>query len=139
MKVKIEAVCMVPCMFVKLETSYIICHLFNYWIQCNGGTELWWFINKKLLKYHCERDCCILCCSKGIGEFSFILHMYLCIILLLRYLASLYIFQSLFHISHKIFRLYLIFTVRFYGLCLMLIYILVCRVFLVGHVCLLVL
>ena len=29
-KVKIEAVCMVPCMFVKLETSYIICHLFNY-------------------------------------------------------------------------------------------------------------
>ena len=65
-KVKIEVVCLVPCMFVKLETSYIICHLCNYWVQCNASNKLWWSIDKKLLKYLCERYCSILCRSRYI-------------------------------------------------------------------------
>ena len=38
-KVMLEVVCMVPFVFVKLEGSYIFCHLLNYWVQCNAVKE----------------------------------------------------------------------------------------------------
>ena len=62
---------MVPFVFVKLEGSYIICHLLNYWVQCNAGNGMWWFTDTKYWNIYVREIVVHYGESRGKGEFSF--------------------------------------------------------------------
>ena len=118
-KVKLEVVCMIPFVFVKLYAFHIMCHLFNYWLQCNACKGMGWFTDKNYWNIYVREIVLKTEVSSFLVHNFLCFHeLYLCIRLLIRF-------------SHNIFGVFFSFTVRFFGLSLILTYILVCRVSLV--------